>query len=275
MLSPELATYSTILVYLGASVAGTIGLIWHKKPWLRYARWLALAAFACQTIVLVFGFHRSLPAGPSLGAYMQLLAWFFLLFGIGAWLWAKKDTLLLFAAPVGLFLFLLSTPWLHSSLILPPSLSRSFFALHIGSLFLALGLLTLAFLSSCLFIFLERRLKAKKHLQGIWSEMPALTTLEKINSFCALVCYPLYTIGIIAGICWAKPVFASNMNGDIKELVSLFVWLLLTILFYNRVARAWKGRKPAIMIIAIFLLSFLSIVLVNLYLPTYHGFARS
>lgn len=275
MFSPEFFTYLTISIYLAATFAGFCGILLRKQLWRKAGCWLALASFGCQTLILIFGFHKMLPEGLSFGAYLQMLAWFFLLCGIIAWHRMRKDAILLFAAPFGLILFLMSAPWLHMPVEAPKALSASFYALHTGALFLALGLLALAFMAAIIFLIVRRRLKQKKTVSGIWEDMPALSLLDKINSVCAICAFPLYTTGLIAGLLWIKPIYGTNFNGDAKEVVSLIVWLLLGILFYNRLMRGWQGRKPALLVIAVFILSVFSFLFVNFYLSAYHGIIRS
>lgn len=274
MFSPEIFTSITVGVYSFATLAGLSGIIWRSGALKKAGCWLAIGAFVCQTTALILGYHKLMPDGLTLGAYLQLLAWFLLLSGIGAWLRLKQDAILLFAAPLGLILFLMSTPWLNSVIRLPASLSAPFYAFHIGALFLSLGLLALAFLAALVFLFLEWRVKAKKGIKGVWQDLPALSLLDKINAFCAIAAFPLYTLGLIAGLFWAKPVFGATVSGDPKEVASLIIWLLLGLLFYNRLAKGWRGRKPALLACAIFLLSFFSIIFVNVFLSTHHGIMR-
>lgn len=274
MLSAEALTAITICLYLVASITGICGFVWRRPNWRRLGCWLALASFICQTIILIFGFHGLQPSGPSFGAYLQLLAWFSLLAGIAAWLRSHNDAILLFAAPLGLILFLMSSPWLATPIQMPPSLSKSFYALHIGALFLGLGLLALAFLAGVAFLIIQRRLKSRKKMRGLWEDMPALSLLDQINAVCAILAFPLYSLGLIAGLFWARPVFGASFSGDPKEIISLFIWAILGLLFYNRLARGWRGRNPAILACLIFLLSLFSILVINLFFSTHHGVFR-
>ena len=275
MLTPGYFTLFTILVYAAASACGVAGLVRGKKPMLALAGKLALLAFFCQTAVLILGFHKSPDGFLSLGAYLQLLAWFILLCGVSAWWRLHHETLLLFALPLGLILFLLSAPSLDMSIRLPGYLSLPFYALHIGALFLSLGLLGLGCVASLLFLLLERKIKERKQLHGFWQGLPAITLLDKINAACGLAAFPLYTLGVVAGLFWAIPAYGQRVVTDPKELTSLLVWLLLAILFHNRLAKNWRGRKPAILTLIIFSLSLASLFAVNFLLDTHHGFTHS
>ena len=103
--------------------------------------------------------------------------------------------------------------------------------------------------------------------------MPALAILDKINFICALCAFPLFTVGLAFGFAWAPPIFDQEIN-DPKIIVSLLVWILLAILFHNRLAKGWRGKKPALLTIYIFLLCVFSILIVNFWLPTRHDFMR-
>ena len=272
-MSPFLPTAVTLAIYALASFAGFYGMIFRKQAWIKTGLYFSIGAFLCQTLVLALGFHRLFPGGLSGGAYLQLLAWFSLLCGIFAWKILKTESFPLFAALFGMLLFLMSLPILTKEAPLPQSLSAPFFALHIGSIFLSLGCLSIAFVSSVIFIILEKRIKAKKNISGIWGNMPALAILDRINFLSVVCAFPLFTLGLAFGFVWARPLFESEMS-DPKILVSLLVWTLLATLFHNRLAKGWRGKKPAYLTIVIFVLCVFSIMIVNFFLPTSHDFMR-
>ena len=106
------------------------------------------------------------------------------------------------------------------------------------------------------------------------SDIPALNILDSINNWGTLAGFPLFTIGIVCGLFYAKPVYGSTMNGDPKEIISILIWVCFAFLFYKRIAQGWRGRKPARLMVAIFGLSLFSIVVVNLFMNSHHAFVR-
>ena len=274
MISPELSTGITIIFYSLAVATGIAGMLTRRPILRKWGCCIALAGFACQTLVLALGFHTALPNGLSAGAYFQLMAWFIVLCGILAWAKLRQETPLIFAAPLGLMLFIMSAPFLTSVIVVPNLLSTAFYTLHVGALFLSLAILSLAFAAGGLFLFLENRIKSKRSVTGVWMDMPALSMLDTINAFAVVTGYPLFTLGILSGLVWAKPVFGSTMTGDPKEVVSIIIWLLFSILFHNRLARGWKGRKPAQLAVCIFLLCLFSVVVVNTLMESHHAFLK-
>ena len=173
MLSPETSTLLTLCCYGAATVAGLAGMLLRNAFWRRLGCWLAGLGFVCQTFSLLLGFHKTMPTGLSLGGYLQMLAWFVLLCGLVSRLRYKQEALLLLATPLALILFAVSAPYLSAVVQVPPQLKGSFYALHVGALFLSMGLMTLAFAASSLFLFLERRIKSKQRMEGFWQDMPS------------------------------------------------------------------------------------------------------
>lgn len=274
MISPEFSTSFTIAIYMLASIVGLAGMILQKNTYCTSGCWLACLAFFCQTLLLTFGFHKFFPNGLSIGAYLQMFAWFILVCGLGVWIIYRQKSFLLFAAQFGLILFLMSAPWLDVTLRIPANLETPFYILHIGALFLFMGIISIAFVASILFLFLSFRIKYKKKMDGFWHDLPALAVLDKVNALCVFLAFPIFSTGIIFGFIWSAQVFGSMFDADPKKVVSLIVWILLAILFHNRLANGWKGRKPAWIVITIFLISIFSVSIINYFIPTMHNFVN-
>lgn len=274
MISPEASTLVTLVVYALAAGVGIAGMTARSPGLRRIGCLLAAVGFICQTLMLTLGFHSAVPGGLSLGAYLQMPAWFVMLCGLGYFFFLKQETPVLFAAPLALLLFAMSLPYLSAVVLVPPSLKAPFYAFHIGALFLSIGLLAFACAAGALFLFLEGRIKSKQQMKGFWQDMPALGILDKINAVTVTAAFPLYTLGLAAGFIWAKPIFGDALSGDPKEVISIVIWLLLSVLFNNRVAKSWKGRKPARLAIFIFVLCVFSIAVVNTFMESHHAFTR-
>ena len=274
MNSFELLAGFILPLYGLASVSGIAGIVARKRLLRQGGALLAVCGFAAQTVSLLGGSHALLPQGLSWGAYLQLMAWFLVLCGLLGWWRMKTPTPAIFAAPLALIFFCMALPYQQQAIVLPPQLSAPFYALHIGSLFLCLGLMALAFGAGMLFVLLEKRLKRKSLVKGFLQDMPALSVLDRINAAAVATGFPLYTLGIVSGYLWAKPVFGTTVSGDPKEILSVIIWGLYAVLFHNRLICGWKGRKPALFIIAIFALSVFSVLFINVFLTTHHSIIR-
>ncbi|MBO4368619.1 MAG: cytochrome c biogenesis protein CcsA [Desulfovibrio sp.] len=271
-LSHSLSTGSTLVCFIFATVLGLTGLLTRSISLQKAACVAALLGFLCQTLALALGFHKSFGGGLSGGAYLQLLAWFTAFSALFLWLKMKQRAAIVFAAPLCAAFFAMSLPYMERAIVLPAPLNASFYFLHMGTLFIALALMAIAFIVSALFLILERHIKTKQKVKGFLQDMPALSALDAINGFCIKISFPLYTIGILSGLFRSKLVYGATFSGDPMEVLSLIIWALLAFVFHNRLASSWTGRKPALTMISIFLLSLFSLFVINTFMHSHHTF---
>lgn len=274
MISFETVTNTILVFYASATCCGLVGMLARNRPIKRVAAALTLGGFLVQTVSLAMGSHTALPGGLSWGAYLQLMAWFVVLCSLIGWWRLQDKAATLFAAPLALIIFLLSHRFLLLQVKLPESLNAYFYALHIGTLFLSLGLMALAFVAGLIFLQTERKIKTKARLKGFQQDFPALSILDRINSITTYVGFPLYTIGIISGFAWAHSSFGQTVSGDPKEIISIVAWLMYAVLFHMRLSRGWRGRKTALLAVWLFGLSVFSILVVNSFVDTHHAFTK-
>lgn len=247
-----------------AVVAGFLA----RQDWLNRAAFGILAfSFAMHSLLLIGLIHDG--AFASLPVYMSLLSWCVMLTGLLTWV-RKKRALMVILAPTALLVYL-------AGLLMKPApvatgLSAMFSVVHVGALFGALALLALSFGAGCLFLLQERAIKAKAKPSQLRRELPALSVLDRINALTVSIGFPLFTVGLLTGFVAARVAYGQLTTGEPKELVSLLVWALFAVLYHQRMARGWQGRKPALMAIVIFLICVFSLTVVNLFLTTHHGF---
>lgn len=274
LITPEISTLMTLVLYAFAGVAGLVGMMVKNRTLRALAASVAACGFILQTVILFMGFHTQAAGGLSVGAYLQMLAWFLMLCGLVLWVVVHQEIPLLFGSLLALILFGISARQLEMVVAVPKGLAAPFYALHVGALYISLALIAISFVSGLLFLYLDTRLKNKRHLPRVLSDIPALNILDSINNWGTLAGFPLFTIGIVCGLFYAKPVYGSTMNGDPKEIISILIWVCFAFLFYKRIAQGWRGRKPARLMVAIFGLSLFSIVVVNLFMNSHHAFVR-
>ncbi|MDL2216410.1 cytochrome c biogenesis protein [Desulfovibrio sp. OttesenSCG-928-M14] len=252
----KLLFLSVLLLYSLGAFGILLGTLARRPALKRVAHILTLCAFALQSLSLFMVFVAVGPSGLSMGYYMQFLAWCLILLYLAAWRWFRLPFLGLTAAPLALLLYIFSMRLAGVRDILPEHLSGLFFGLHIWSLYISLGLLALAFGAGLLFLYTEGRIKKKAPLAGFTRDMPAISTYDKVNRAAVIGGFPLFTLGLIAGFVWAP--MGQRMAESPKVFFSLFVWFLFAVLFYQRTALGMRGRKAAIMVIAIFGIAVLS-----------------
>lgn len=252
----HLLSLGVIACYSLGALGILLGTLALNRPLKTIANRVTLAGFALHTVAAVAMLVTHPFAELSMGYYLQLMAWSIIFLYICAWGWLRLPFLGLTAAPLALLLYALSMRLSSAKSLLPEHLSGLFFTLHIWSLYLSLGLLAMAFGAGMLFIYMEGRLKKKLPMAEFARDFPSLATCDKVNHVAVTAGFPLYTLGLMSGFIWAPMAMAIVENP--KVLLSLFVWFLYALFFYQRAALGFRGRKTAIMAIVIFAISALS-----------------
>lgn len=246
-----------IFLYSIATLGIFLGMLSSKRKLRSWANKVTLAGFATHTLLgITLLINHSLEEITA-GYYLLLLPWCFILVWLIAWRILKTQFISLTVAPLALLLSVFSVRLSSIQIVLPDNFAGTFIGLHLGSLFLSIGLLALACGAGSIFLYVNNRIKKKEPLADFATDFPALSTCDKINHVAVMVGFPLYTLGLISGFVWAPLFFQIVANP--KILVSLVLWFFYALLFYQRVALGKKGRKPARLAILIFLISVLAI----------------
>lgn len=261
------------LLYLTGSVSYPLGLVLRRAVLKKAAVWTSVAAFALHTVDLGVRFVEIGAASLQHGQfYMSLLAWFVVLIFFVLWRRLKHDFLAMITAPLALVLFSSSLAVRTQVLAVPEHFSALWFSLHVGTIFVSLGLITMAFGAGVAYLHLEKIIKTKAKMPGFSKDLPSLETFDRANHWAVSVGFPLYTISVMSGFLWASFTWKKIISWDPKELITIVIWIIFAVLFHQRTALGWRGRKPARTAIVLFALCLVSLVGVNFLLPTHHSF---
>lgn len=270
----DITYFAIIALYLAGTVVYLTGAFRRSRRTKRVASWIALAGFLLHSSMLLHFIVTRPFTDLTSDYYIKLLSWSVLAIFFLLWWRLKLEFLAMTASPLALVLFVSSLTLPGTKTLMPKSLSGLFFSMHIGSIFLSLGLLAMAFGAAVVFVHLDRKIKAKEKLSGFQQDLPSLAAVDKANHWAVMIGFPLFTLGILAGFLWAKSVWGRVLTWDPKEVVSLVIWLLYGVLFNGRLTMGWRGRKPAILAIWIFVLTLVSLVGVNIFLQSHHSFVQ-
>ncbi|WP_432736322.1 cytochrome C assembly family protein [Maridesulfovibrio sp. FT414] len=269
----EVFQYVIIACYLAGTGLFFAGSLKNSSSMGRLGNMAAIGGFALHTLDLllaVFLYRGTVLDGGYF--YFSLLGWSFILVYFGLWWKVRSTFFALTASPLALLLFIISLAAQSLKVTLPAHLAGLFIGLHIGTIFVSIALMAMAAGAGVAFLYLNNKIKTKANLTGMGKDMPSLNTFDNVNHWSILIGFPLYTLGLAAGFLWARGAFSKMFSWDPKEIVTLVVWFLFAFLFHQRLVVGWRGKKPAILVIIVFMITMISLWGINFFVPTHHSF---
>lgn len=265
--------YLTLLAYFGATALWLAFFLAQRENFCRGGVWLLGIGLLFNTLELFFltwteGFLPVATFGQTLlVSAWALVAAFLILY------WRSPIKVLgALTAPLAAIMVsgtLLLAPG-HG--VVSPALKNIWLAVHIVLALLGNAALTLAFLAGIFYLVQERQLK-KKNFGFFYRRLPSLEQLDAINYWCLTIGFPLLTAGIITGSLYAQHVMGSFWQGDPKEVLTLFAWLIYAVLLHERLTVGWRGRRAALLAICGFVVLLVAFVGANLWFSSFHNFA--
>ncbi len=150
-----------------------------------------------------------------------------------------------------------------------PELSGILLMIHVAIILASFGLFALAFSASVSYLIQDYLLHQKRSIH-LSKKLPPLHLLDSITNRLVNIGFVLLTIGIALGSIWANRWWGSWWSWNPKEKLALFTWIIYAIYIHVRTLAGAKGKKPAILIIAGFLLVILTFLGSNFFPGSIH-----
>lgn len=143
-------------------------------------------------------------------------------------------------------------------------------SIHVLMIFIGEASLALACGTGILYLLQENEIKSKR--KGFFfKRLPSLDLLDTTGQACILLGFVFLTIGLAAGIVYAKSVWGRFWAWDPKEVWSGITWLVYAALLHGRYASGWQGRRSAVMAVIGFGLMLFTFFGVNIFMQGHHG----
>jgi cytochrome c-type biogenesis protein CcsB len=260
-----------ILFYMLSSAGYFTFLFFQKSNLQKIGLMLIGAGFIFHTLTIGFTFI-SLGHIPAHNLYETLsvsawsLAFVFLLFQYRY----KLNILGVYAAPL-ITVILLMAYQLPNPPIADQNLFKSIWLVsHIVAIFLGDASLAMASGVGLLYLLQEGSIKTKSR-GFFFKRLPSLELLDSTGYAAIVFGFTMLTVGLIAGMVYAKSVWGRFWSWDPKEVWSAIAWVYYAVLLHERLAVGFRGRKAAMMAIIGFVVLLFTFLGVNFLLEGHHG----
>jgi ABC-type transport system involved in cytochrome c biogenesis permease subunit len=244
------------VAYLGAGVAALGFIIAPRRVSSRPARLCMIGAFCAHTVVLLYevAWYGNIPIN-NLSETLFFFLWFTVLVAIFMDRAYRLPSLVAYLMPLMMVFAVPAILLANRGAGLPEELGRFWLVLHIVPTFLGYGLFTVGFIASVMYLLQEHRLKL--HSSGPFLErLPSLEVLEAVARRSIVFGLPVFTLGLIAGVVWARTashLLSTHWYADPKIISGLLTWVVYVAIVHVRLAFIGHGRKVAYLTIAGFL----------------------
>jgi ABC-type transport system involved in cytochrome c biogenesis permease subunit len=162
----------------------------------------------------------------------------------------KLESLSVFIFPLVFVMTLVSTMANPVSAWSSPMVRNAWLIVHVVLVLLGYAALLFTAVGSVVYLFQERELKSRKP-RKFYYRLPPLGTLDDLISKSMALGFVFITLAIIAGSTWAFVELKTRWIAEPKIAISFFTWGIYMAMVFFRVTAGWRGRKAAILSIAV------------------------
>jgi ABC-type transport system involved in cytochrome c biogenesis permease subunit len=120
-----------------------------------------------------------------------------------------------------------------------------------------------AFVAGIMYLIQDGLLKSKR-FNVLYSKLPPLDFLDRLNQQSIVMGFPLLTMGIITGAISAEFARGSYLSWNPEQLWALATWLFYFVVLMGRLTVGWRAKRAAYLTIIGFagvVLTFIGVVL--------------
>ncbi len=132
-----------------------------------------------------------------------------------------------------------------------PGLRDAWLVVHVVLVLVGYAAMLLTAVASVMYLIRERQLKVKRPAGAGPSRLPPLNTLDQLMARALSVGFVFITLAVIAGSTWASIEVGSRWIRDPRIVISLVTWALYLLIVFMRVTAGWRGRRAAVMLLAL------------------------
>lgn len=176
-----------------------------------------------------------------------------------------------FILSLALLFQLVSSLFIKDLTVLPDYLHSLLLGFHVAAALLGYTGISLAAVYGFLYLMLYHEIKSSR-FGVIYSRLPNLETLETLSHKAEVFGFVALSVAIGIGLFWLPRVFKEFSLLDPKLVGTIAIWVLYAIGLVSKRRLGWQGRKTMVLSLVGFSFVFLSMLIINMYLSTFHTF---
>ncbi len=170
------------------------------------------------------------------------------------------------------FLFeVVSAAFVKAEVHVNPILKSSVLGLHVGSAMLGYSALAIAAVYGGLYLMMYHEIRSSK-FGIVYRKLPDLKSLEKLSYVSIVLGFIFLSVVILVGYVWLPKTIDDFSYSDPKLIITDIVWAIYFVALLSKKMMRWTGRTVMIVSMIGFLLTVVSMVVVNVFLPSFHNF---
>ena len=177
----------------------------------------------------------------------------------------------LFILSLALVFQTISSLFIRDLLVIPEYLHSLLLGFHVSAAILGYTALSISAVYGLLYLMLYHEIKSSR-FGIVYSRLPNLETLETMSHRSEFFGFMMLTIAILVGVVWLPVVFKDISYLDPKLIGTIAIWFLYAVALMAKRRSGWQGRKTMIVSLVGFVFVFLSMLVINLYLSSFHSF---
>ena len=130
--------------------------------------------------------------------------------------------------------------------VVPEVLRSAWFPVHLTFAMAAHAFFAVAGIASIAYLIQENMLR-QKNIGVVFKKLPPLHVLDEIGHRLVVLGWASLTIGMVAGIFFAKQKWGAYWQWDPKQIWVLATWLLFAGVLHARITVGWHGRRVVLL----------------------------
>lgn len=267
-----LLSWLAVLSYLVTEVLYGLNLVDRNPIYAKLASRMLIVSMAIHFFAMLERSHhfRVVPYNDLYGS-LSLFAWMVSIIYLALEFRHRQKSVGAFLLPIPILLMVLATLLNRTETYTPQvELRGVLFAYHVTTNIFAYSAFTVSFILSTLYLLQHRQIRIRR--PGLlFSRLPSLELLERMNRTSVAVGVPVLVCGILLGSIWASQLHVL-WRLDPKLIWSLITLGVYTSYLYLEKKGTWKGKRSAIISVCGFLIVIFSYSIVNLFFSSFHKF---